>query len=173
MIDLQALSLAIGGFEMQSEERVLFNNLKPNISVAIKETCTSDDEVIYKIADQVEKINTVTVEPGVEIAKSLSTIIDASIKDSVRVGCNLSIIAQGVLIGAFRSRSMQLEAHKTIRLLIQEIVGAVLKYKGDIKKAVDGLLDGIVIIAKEHQLNVDEAVIIVNESLTEMLDQKE
>jgi len=154
---------------MQSQNQIIFSNLKPNISVAIKETCTSDDEIIYKIADQVEQINTVTVEPGVEIARNLSVIIDASIKDSIRLGCNLSVISQGILIGAFRSRSMQQEAHKTIRLLIQEIVRPVLNYKGDTKKAVDGLLDGIVVIAKEHQLNVDEAVIIVNESLTEIL----
>jgi len=158
---------------VQSEEQILFRNLKPNISVAIKETCTSGDEIIYKIADQVGSISTMSIEPGVEIAQNLSAIIDTSIKDSIRLGCNLSIIAQGVLIGAFRSRSMQQEAHKTIRLLIQEIVGAVLKYKGDTKKAVDGLLDGIVVVSREHKLNVDEAVIIVNESLTEMLDQKE
>jgi len=157
---------------MQSQEKMVFNNLKPNISVAIKEICTAEDEVIFQIADEVEHFNTAAVEPGVEIARSLSMIIDASIKDSIRVGCNLSIISQGILIGAFRSRSMQEEAHKTIRLLIQEIVRAVLKYKGDIKKAVDGLLDGIVIISKEHKLNVDEAVIIVNESLTELLDEK-
>jgi hypothetical protein len=156
---------------MLSEERILFRNLKPNISVAIKETCASDDEITYKIADAVEHINTMSVEPGVEIAKSLSLIIDTSIKDAVRLGCNLSIIAQGILIGAFRSRSMQLEAHKTIHLLVQEIISAVFKHKGDLKKAVDGLLDGIVIIAKEHQLNVDEAVIIVNESLAEILNK--
>jgi hypothetical protein len=155
---------------MQTQGQILFSNLKPNISVAIKETCTSEDEIIYKIADEVEHINTVTVEPGVEIARNLSVIIDTSIKDSIRIGCNLSVIAQGILIGAFRSRSVQLEAHKTIRLLIQEIVGAVLNHKGDIKKAVVGLLDGIVVIAKEHKLNVDEAVIIVNESLAELLN---
>jgi len=154
---------------MQSEEQILFNNLKPNISVAIKETCTSQDEIVYQIADEVEHMQTVSVEPGVEKARNLSMIIDASIKDSVRLGCNLSIIAQGILIGAFRSRSMQEEAHKTIRLLVKEIIRAVLNRKGDTKKAVDGLLDGIVIIAKEHKLNVDEAVIIVNESLSEML----
>jgi hypothetical protein len=157
---------------MQSQEQILFSNLKSNISVAIKETCTSEDEIINKIADKVVHISTVTVEPGVEITRNLSVIIDASIKDSIRLGCNLSVIAQGILIGAFRSRSMQLEAHKTIRLLIQEIVGSVLNHDGDIKKAVVGLLDGIVVIAKEHNLNVDEAVIIVNESLTELLDQK-
>jgi len=154
---------------MQSQEQMVFSNLKPNISVAIKETCASEDEVIYKIADEVEHIHTVSVEPGVEIARNLSMIIDASIKDSIRLGCNLSAIAQGMLIGAFRSRSMQLEAHKTIRLLVQEIVGSVLNHKGDIKRAVDGLLDGIVVISKEHKLNVDEAVIIINESLTELL----
>jgi hypothetical protein len=154
---------------MQSQDQIVINNLKSNISIAIKETCTTEDEVIYKIADQVDHINTMTVEPGVEIAKSLSTIIDASIKDAIRLGCDLSFIAKGILIGSFRSRSMQLEAHKTIRLLIQEIVGAVLKYKGNTKKTVDGLLDGIVVVSKEHELNVDEAVIIVNECLAEIL----
>jgi hypothetical protein len=156
---------------MPSQEKILFSNLKPNISVAIKETCSANDEIIFQIANQVEHINTVTVEPGVEIAQNLSDIIDASIKDSIRVGCNLSIIAEGILIGAFRSRSMQEEAHKTIRLLVQEIIGCVFKYKGNLKTAVDGLLEGIVIVSKEHKLNVDEAIIIVNESLSEILNK--
>lgn len=157
---------------MQSKEQMVFKNLKPNISVAIKESCTTEDEVVYKIADQVEHINTETVEPGLEIVMNLSTIIDKSIKDAIRLGCDLSIISQGILIGAFRSRSIQLEAHKTIRMLVQEIVGAAFNHKGNLKRAVDGLLDGIVIVSKEHQLNVDTAVIVVNESLTEMLYKK-
>jgi hypothetical protein len=156
---------------MQSKEQIVFSNLKPNISVAIKESCTTEDEIIYKIADQVEHINTETVEPGLEIVMNLSTIINTSIKDAIRLGCDLSIISQGIMIGAFRSRPIQLEAHKTIRLLVQEIVGAVFIHKGNIKKAVDGLLDGIVIVSKEHKLNVDEAVIIVNESLSEILNK--
>jgi hypothetical protein len=34
---------------MQSQGQIVFSNLKSNISVAIKETCTNEDEIIYKI----------------------------------------------------------------------------------------------------------------------------
>ncbi len=158
---------------MQSKKQIVFSNLRPNISVAIKESCTTEDEVVFKIANQVEQINTESVEPGLEIVMNLSTIIDTSVKDAVRLGCNLSFISQGIVIGAFRSGPIQLEADKTIRLLVQEIVGAVFNHNGNIKRAVDGLLDGIAIVSKEHNLNVDEAVIIVNECLAEVLKNYE
>lgn len=150
---------------MQSQEQITFSNLKPNIADAIKESCPTADAIIYKIADELGHIKTVTVEPGVEIAQGLSMIIDTTIRSSVCLGCDLSIITQGILVGSFRSRSILLEAHKTIHLLIQEIIQAVFYYKGDIKKTVDGLLTGIVAIAKEHKLNEQEALIIATENI--------
>lgn len=150
---------------MESQKQITFSNLKPNISDAIKESCPTTDAVAYKIADKIAQIKTVTIEPGVEIAQGLSMIIDTVIRSSVCLGCDLSVIARGILIGAFRSRSIQLEAHKTIRLLVQEIIQAVFYYKGDIKRAVDGLLAGSVVIAREHKLNEQESLIITAENI--------
>jgi len=154
---------------MVSQKQMTFSHLKSNISEAIKESCLTSDEIIHKVADEIYHIKTVTVEPGVEIAQGLSIIIDTAVKDSVRLGCDLSVIAQGILVGAFRSRSIQLEAHKTIRLLVQEIVRVVLKYKGDIKSTTEGLLAGITAIAKEHKLNTQEALIVAKEDIKEAL----
>ncbi len=68
---------------MQSQKQITFSNLKPNISDAIKESCPTSDAVIYKIADEVSHIKTVTVEPGVEIAQGLAMIIDSTIRADV------------------------------------------------------------------------------------------
>jgi hypothetical protein len=145
---------------------IVFNDLKPHITGALKESCQITDAIIHKIADEIHHIETTTVEPGVEMAQGLSKIIDTIIKDSVRLGGDLSIVAKGILIGAFRSnRYMKIEAHKTIHLILQEIVRSVLNCKGDIYRAVDGLLAGIVAIAKEHNLNVQEALIVGTEDI--------
>jgi hypothetical protein len=145
--------------------KISFNNLKPNIAKAIKESCPTADGIIYKIADQTYQIKTKGVEPGVEIAEGLSTVIDATIKSAVGLGCDLAVITEGILIGSFRSRSVELEAHKTIRLLIHEIIQAVFDSKGDIKKAIKGILDGIAAAAEEHKLNRQEASRIAVENI--------
>lgn len=142
-----------------------FNNLKPSICEAIKESCLTEDLVVYKIADQILHIKTVGVEPGVEITRGLSLVIDTVIKSAVYSGCDLSVIIRGILIGSFRARSVVLEAHKTIRLLIQEIIQAVFNHKVDVKEALEGILTGIVAIAKEHELNIEEALAISVEEI--------
>jgi len=158
---------------MESSPKAIFKDLQPNIADAIKESCSTSDAIVLKIVDEVNRIKTVGVEPGVEIAQGLSMIINTTIKSSVRLGCDLSVIAQGIMIGAFRSRLIQLEAHKTIRLLVREIIGAVSNCKGDLKKTVDGLLAGITVIAREHKLNEQEALVVAKEDIQETLSNQE
>ena len=146
--------------------KITFKNLKPQIADAIKESCYRIDARFYNIANEVRNIVTNSIEPGVEIAKDLSKIIDKTIKDSVVVGCDLSVIVKGILLGAFRaSPFMREEAHKTIRILIDEILRAVFECKGDIKQTVEGLLAGIVILSREFKLNTQEALIIAKEDI--------
>ncbi len=151
-------------------------NLRPDITDAIGESGVTVDAVIYKIADEVQHIKTVTVEPGAEIARGLLTVIDGTIKDSVSSGCDLSVVTKGILIGAFSSsHSIQLEAHKTIRLLVQEILQPIFKYNGDSRQAVDGLLAAMVIIAKRRKFNIQEALIIIVDDIlfsAEKIDPK-
>lgn len=151
---------------MASQDPITFTDLKSNISDSIKETCQTSDALICKIADDVHQIHTVSVEPGVEIVQGLSTIIDATVKNAVKSGCDLTAVVQGILIGAFRSnRSIRLEAHKTIHLLIKEITRAVFKYDGDIRQLIDGLLASLVMVADEQKLNTQEILFVGFEDL--------
>jgi hypothetical protein len=150
---------------MPEQAQMTFNNLKPNISNAIKESCPTTDGVIYKIADGISQIRTVSIEPGVEIAQGLSMLIDTIIRSSVCLGCDIAIIVKGILVGSFRSRNVELEAHKTIHLLIQEIMQAVFCYNADVKQMVNGILSGIVAVAQEHKLNAEEALLIAKENI--------
>jgi len=151
---------------MGSQEQMNFNNLKSNLSNSIKESCLSSDALIYKIADEVHQINTLTVEPGVEIARGLSAIVDTTIGNAARSGCDLTAIIKGILIGAFRSnRSIRSEAHKTIHLLVKEIVEAAFKYNCDVTQLTDGLLAAVVLVAKEQELNAQELLLITFEDV--------
>lgn len=151
---------------MQSQKEITYSNLKPNISNAIKESCPTADAVIYKIADEVHQIHTMSVEPGVEIAKDLSILIDTTIKGAVNLGGDLSVIIKGILVGAFRSnRSIRQEAHKTMGLLVEETLQSIYKYKGNVSQVIEGFLAGAVIVAKEQNLNVREALIVTVESM--------
>ena len=151
---------------MKSQNDKTLKELMPYIPGDIKEPQETVDAVIYKITDVIHHMHTVTVEPGVEIARSLSIYIDTLINGSVRLGFDLSVIVIGILVGTFRSnRSIRQEAHKTIRLLVNEVLQSVFKYNGDAKKAVDGLLSAIVIIAKEQKLNTREALIVTVEDI--------
>jgi len=161
---------------MPFSEQVKFNNLKPEISDAIKQSCTAFDARYYNIANQVHHIATFSPEPGVEMAKGLSKIIDQTIKDAVSLGCDLSVIGKGIMLGAFRSSpSIRQEAHKTVRLLIFEILESVLKYKGDVKEIIEGIMSAIIIMANEFKLNPAEAMVIAREDIlssTKSLDNK-
>ena len=118
-----------------------YKNLKPQIANAIKESCRTMDMRVNNIANEVQNIPTFSVEPGVEIAQSLNKIIDQTIHDAVGLGCDLSIIVKGIMLGSFRSSPfMRQEAHKTIRILIKETLHASFKYDGDIIQAIDGYL---------------------------------
>jgi hypothetical protein len=152
---------------MDPSVRMTFKDLKPRIADAIKESCYRTDLRIYNIANEVHGIRTTSVQPGVEIAEGLSKIIDKSIKNSVDIGCDLSVIIKGILLGAFRaSPFIREEAHKTIHILIVEILHSVFKYKGDTKRAIEGILTAIVIIAREFKLNVQEALTVAKEDIT-------
>ena len=149
---------------MQSFEKMNFKNLKPNIADAIKESCYTTDARLYNIANEVNNIETFSVEPGVEIAKGLTSIIDKTIKGAIELDCDLSVIVKGILLGAFRaSPFMREEAHKTIRLLIKEILQSVSKYNGNVKQTSEGIFTGIVVIAREFKLNAQEVLIIAKE----------
>jgi hypothetical protein len=151
---------------MKSSSKMTFKNLKPHIADAIKASCYRTDARLYKIANEVHHILTYTVEPGVEIVEGLSKIIDKTIKESVAIGCDLSVIVKGILLGTFRSSPfIPQEAHKTIRILITEILKSVFKYKGDVKQLIEGVLAAIVIISKEFKLNEQEALIIIREDM--------
>ena len=140
-------------------EKTSYTNLKPQIADAIKESCYKTDARLYNVANEVHNIETFSVEPGVEVAEGLSKIIDKTIKESIDVGCDISVITKGILLGAFRAGPfMRDEAHKTIRILIEEIFKFTHKYNGDTKQAIEGLLAGIVILSKEYKLNVQEAL---------------
>jgi len=149
---------------MEPSHKIVFKDLKPHIADAIKESCYKTDARLYNIANEVHHIGTFSVEPGVEIAEGLSKIIDKTIKDSLDLGCDLSVVVKGILLGAFRaSPFLHQEAHKTIRILIKEILQPIAKYKGDVKPVIDGLLAAIVVIASEFKLNAQEALIIAEE----------
>jgi len=151
---------------MRFSKDVKFKNLKPHIADAIKESCYRTDARFYNIANEVHNIVTFSLEPGVEIAEGLSKIIDKTIRESVALGCDLSIIVKGILIGTFRSTpSIAQEAHKTIRILITEILQSVFKYKGNLKETIDGILSAIIVAAHESKLNTQEAVVIVREDI--------
>ena len=138
----------------------------------LQEPFPSTDAIIDKIADEVSRLKTGTVEPGVEIARGLSATIDTTIKSSVLSACDLSIISKGIMIGAFRSSHHVLqESHKTIRLLVDEILQSVFKYHADKKQVVGGILAAVVIIAKEKDLNVQEALIVTVEDLSLSADK--
>jgi hypothetical protein len=151
---------------MEPLTKISLKNIKPHIADAIKESCYRIDARLYNIANNVHNILTTSVEPGVEIAKDLSKIIDKTIKESIDLGCDLSVIVKGILIGTFRaSPFIHQEAHKTIRILIEEILQPVFKYKGDIKQMVEGVLAGIVVIAREFKLNTQEALVVAKEDI--------
>jgi len=157
---------------MELPHRIVFKDLKPRIADAIKESCYKTDARLYNIANEVHRIVTMSVEPGVEIAEGLTKIIDKTVKESISVGCDLSVIAKGILLGAFRaSPFVAQEAHKTIRILIREVLQSVYKYKGDTKQAVEGLLAGIVIVAHEFKLNSHEALVVAQEDIFSCANQ--
>ena len=60
---------------------------------------------------------------------------------------------------------MRQEAHKTIRILIDETLRSTFKYSGNVPQAVEGILAAIVIIAREFKLNVMEALVIAREEI--------
>ena len=151
---------------MEPFEKRAFSNLKGNIADAIKESCYRIDARIYNIANDVHRIVTFSVEPGVEIVQDLTKIIDRTINDSIVIGCDLSVIVKGLMLGIFRaSPFVRAEAHKTIRLLVVEILQPVLKYKGDLNEAIGGILTAIVIIAFEFKLNTQEALSVAKEDI--------
>ena len=151
---------------MELAPKITFKNLKPQIANAIKESCYRTDVRLYNIANEVHKIATFSVEPGVEIAQGLSKIIDQTVKESVALDCDLSVIVKGILLGAFRASPFMLqEAHKTFRILINEVVQSIFKYKGDVKQVIEGVLAGVLIIAQEFKLNENEALIIAREDI--------
>lgn len=158
---------------MTLPQKMTFKNLKPAIADAIKESCYRTDARIYNIANEVHHIPTFSVQPGVEIADGLAKVIDKTVKDSVGIGCDMSVIVKGILLGAFRaSPFIREEAHKTIRILIDEILQSIKKHNGDIKQAVEGILTAIVIIAREFKLNMQEALIITKEDILSSAQSK-
>jgi len=151
---------------MEHFQRMAFKDLKSQIANAIKESCYYTEVRLYNIAHGVHHIPTFSLVPGQELAQDLIKIIDVTIKDSVGVGCDLSIIVKGILLGAFRAFPfIRQEAQMTIRLLANEILKPVFKYKGDTKEAIEGLLSGTITITKEFKLNVLETIVVAREDI--------
>ena len=112
--------------EWNFHQKTNFKDLKSQISNAIKESCYVTDARLFNIANQVHDIQTSNVEPGVDNALGLSKIIDKTIKESLALDCDLSVIVKGILLGAFRAGpSMPSEARNTICILIAQIFQAI------------------------------------------------
>jgi len=151
---------------MQFIQNLVFNNLRPHISDAIKESCYRSDVRLYNIANEIQNIAIFSLQQGVENSQDLAIIIDKTIKDSVEVGCDLSVIVKGLLIGTFRSSaSMRSEAPQVMKVLINTILQHVSKYKGDIKETVEGLVGGSVNVATQFKLNLPQMVVSTREDL--------
>jgi len=151
---------------MGTSPKPTFKDLKGHVANAIKESCYRTDARLYNIANQVHLIHTFSVEPGVELVEGLTKIIDKTIKESLALDCDLSVIVKGILLGAFRANpSIPQEAHKSIRLLVHEIIQPIFKYKGDIHQMIEGIWAAIIIIADEFKLNKIEALNIVREDI--------
>ena len=145
---------------------MILNNLKAHISEGIKESCYKSDARLYKIANEVQNIGTFSYTPGVDVLDGLIKIVDKTIKEAQGIGCDLSVIIKGILIGSFRSVPFSAaSAYDTLRILIKEVIQPVYKHKVDVKQAVEGLLAGIIIIANEHGLNIKEALTFAQEDI--------
>jgi len=151
---------------MDPFQRLAFKGLKFHIAKAIKESCNRTEVRVYNIANEVPNIVTFSLESGIEMEQDLAKIIDKTIKSSIDVGCDLSVIAKGILLGSFRSRPfVRHEAPTTIRMLMDEIFRHSLRYKGDTKQVVEGILAAVVIIANEYKLNAKEAVVVARQDM--------
>jgi len=151
---------------MENFQSMTFSNLKPLIADAIKESCYRLDARLYNIANEVHQIETYSIKPGIDVGYGLSKIFDQTVKDSIGVGCDLSVIVKGLLLGAFRaSPFVRQEAHKTICVLSDQILKVTFKYKGDVKPTIEGILSAVIILAKEFKLNSFEASIMAKENI--------
>ena len=140
---------------MSGSVRKNFKDLKVHIAEAIKGSCYRTDARIYNIANDVPLITTFCVEKGVEAAEGLTKIIDKTIKESVILDCDLSVIVKGILIGTFRSTPFERdEAFLIIQVPIKEILQAVYKYKGNVKQVTEGIMAAIVVLSREFKLDV-------------------
>ncbi len=139
--------------------------MKTNVSNSMNE-CGLTQQIMDKFMEKVRQTPTRGSEPGVEITRNLSCIIERTIHESIYSDCDISLVAQDVMVNAFRcDHSILEEAHKTIHLLIKEILQPVFGYKGNIHRTIDGLLNGIKIIAQEQGLNREVAVGIAKEDI--------
>lgn len=149
----------------------MIEGLMETMAYSMGENGQITNEVICKII-KAYPMDIVSVEPGVEIAKGLTPTIDATIKHAVNSRYDVSDISRAIFIGAFRcDRSLVLEAHKTIRLLTQQIIHSIFNYRGDMQKAVQGILGGVSAIALEHRLNIHTATMISKEDIMYALNK--
>ena len=151
---------------MESSQKISFNKLKSHIIDAIKESCYRFDGRLYNVANQINKIQVSRVEAGFDTMQDLSKIIDKTIKDSVVMGCDLSVIIKGIFLGAFRSSPFKpKEEQKIIHALVAEILPPIFKYKGDVKQTIEGLFAAVVIISYEYNLNAQETLVVTKEEV--------
>lgn len=140
------------------QEKDKNQQLKDHVVQAIENLCSTETDIVYKVIEHVRQSKTVTIEPGVEMVDSLSKIIKELLSEAKKQGCDTRIIIKGIMIGAFRaSRSVRSEAHKTIDHLVRHIVSNVIAIGID-PDAIKALIEGVIVIAKEQKLNVQEAV---------------
>lgn len=141
-----------------------------NIKDSVIEEDNLINEVICRIVDA-HPIPSKSTEPGVEIAQGLFSLIEILIKDA-KDPSDIGDISQAIVIGAFRSdRSIALEAHKTLRVLIHQIIHSAYIHGADINKTIQGILTGVIRSAKEHKLNIQEAFIVAREDISYALNK--
>ena len=151
---------------MAFSSNIKYKDLKLHIAYSIKESCYKPDARIYNIANEVNHIETYTLEAGVEFPEGLSKIIEKTIKSSVEVDCDMAVVVKGLMIGAFRASPAGAQESKVlIETLIKELLTCVCKFKGDARKTVEGILAAMIIVAHEFKLNTQETMLLTREQL--------
>jgi hypothetical protein len=152
---------------MDIPSKIKFKDLKAQVARAIKESCYRTDARLYNVANQVNSITTYALDAGNETVEGLTKIVDKTIKESVALDCDLSVIVKGILLGSFRSNpSIPEQSREIIHILIKEILQPVYKYKGDIKEAIEGILAATVILAGEYKFDQKKNLDIVRENIS-------
>jgi len=144
---------------MENSFQDTLNNLKAHLALGIKESCITTDLRIYNVANGIHDIIILNRLHGDAVRDALPKIFDKSIKESIDLGCDLSIIVKGLMLGAFRgSPFVRDDANKKLQTLIELNLRNVLLHKGEIKDAVQGILAATLIISNQFKLDAHQGL---------------